>query len=224
MINKDSLKARANSLSKELNVSQNLIYNRFFYDAFLARLSSSKYKNKLILKGGLYLSSIFGIETRNTMDVDFYVKKVSMEKELIINLIKDIASIDKNDGIIFRVVDISNIRDNDLYGGFQIDILGFLDNVRCQFSIDVATGDPIIPCECTYDYKCLVSGEVLPIKAYSLESIIAEKFETIISRGIVNSRSKDYYDLFILYKTQLQNVDNDVLKIHLPKHAFIGIV
>ena len=212
MINKDSLKARANNLSEKLNISQNVIYNRFFYDAFLSRLAASPYKNKLILKGGLYLSSILGINTRNTMDIDFYLKKMSMEKEAIIRLIEEIASIDIGDGISFRVVGSNDIREDDLYGGFQITLLAKLDNVKYQFSVDVATGDPIVPSERNYNYKCLVNGEVLPIKAYSLESVVAEKLETVLSKGIANSRSKDYYDLYILRKTQLANIDCDSMK------------
>lgn len=212
MINKDSLKARANNLSKELNITQNVVYNRFFYDAFLSRLSVSKYKNQLILKGGLYLSSLLGIDARSTMDIDFYLRKVSMEKETIIKLIEEIASIDIGDGIVFKVIGFSEIREDDLYGGFQVTLLATLDNVKYRFEIDVATGDPIVPSEQTYNYKCLVTGEVLPIKAYSLESVVAEKLETVLSRGIANSRSKDYYDLYILNKTQLVNIDNSILK------------
>lgn len=212
MINKDSLKERANNLSKKLNISQNVIYNRFFFDAFISRLAVSPYQNKLILKGGLFLSSILGIDTRSTMDIDFYLRKVSMEKEKIIEMIHEIASINIKDGIQFKVVGSSEIRENDLYGGFQVVLLAKLDNVRYQFSIDIATGDPIVPSERTYDYKCLVTGEVLPIKAYSLESVIAEKLETILSRGIANSRSKDYYDLYLLKLTQFENVNESVLK------------
>ncbi len=212
MINKDSLKARANNLAKELNVSQNVIYNRFFYDAFLSRLAVSKYKNKLILKGGLYLSSVLGIDARSTMDMDFYLRKVSMEKEKIVTLIKEIISIDIGDDISFTVVDSSNIREDDLYGGFQVIMLAKLDNVKYQFGIDIATGDPIFPSERSYNYKCLVTGEVLPIKAYSLESVVAEKLETVLSRGIANSRSKDYYDLYILNKTQRTYINNDILR------------
>ena len=200
MINKESLKARANNLSEKLNISQNVVYNRFFYDAFLSRLAASPYKNKLILKGGLYLSSILGINTRNTMDIDFYLKKMSMEKEAIIRLIEEIASIDLGDGIAFKVVGSNDIREDDLYGGFQITLLAKLDNVKYQFSVDIATGDPIVPSERNYNYKCLVTGEVLPIKAYSLESVVAEKLETVLSKGIANSRSKDYSSFVERYK------------------------
>lgn len=148
-INKDSLKAKANNLAKNLNISQNVIYNRFFYDAFLSRLSKSKYNDKFILKGGLYLSCILGIETRNTMDIDFYLKKMKLQEDLIINVVKDILSIDNNDDIQFEILNIGNIREEDQYGGFQITLLGKLENVRCQFGIDIATGDPIVPSEKT---------------------------------------------------------------------------
>lgn len=211
-INKDSLRAKVNKISNQLGISQNIVYDRFFFDAFLARLSASSYKDKFILKGGLYLSSVLGIDTRSTMDMDFYIKHLSMEKENIVNLIKNIADIDISDGVTFKVVGSSDIRPDDQYGGFQVKVAGKLDNVRYEFGIDVATGDPIVPSERNYEYKCLVTGETLPIKAYSLESVIAEKLETVLVRQIANSRSKDFFDLYILRKTQLDNVNKDILR------------
>lgn len=211
-INKDSLKARANNLSNKLGISQNIVYDRFFFDAFLARLSISPNKDKFVLKGGLYLSSILGIDTRSTMDIDFYLKHLPMEKENIVILITDIAAIDISDGVTFKVVGSNDIRPDDEYGGFQVKVVGKLDNIRYEFGIDIATGDPIVPSERNYDYKCLVTGDTLPIKVYSLESVIAEKLETILARQIANSRSKDFYDLYILRKTQLDNVDKNTLK------------
>ena len=212
MINKDSLKARVNNISNQLNISQNVIYNRFFYDAFLSRLTFSPFKDKLILKGGLYLSSVFGVELRSTIDIDFYCKNLSLKEDEIIKVIKEISDIDFDDQIVFKLLDINKIRDDDIYGGFQVTLLGKLDNIRCQFSIDIATGDPIIPSEHSYNYKCLVTGEVLPIKVYSLESVVAEKLETVLSKGIANSRSKDYYDLYILRNLHFQNIDKTILK------------
>ena len=211
-INKDSLKARANNLANELGVSQNIIYDRFFYDAFLSRLAISRYKDKFVLKGGLYLSSLLGINNRSTMDLDFYLKSIAMEKDNIVSIIKEISALDLDDNISFTTIGSEDIRQEDVYGGFRVIILGKLDNVRHQFSIDVATGDPIIPSDRDYDYKCLVTGEVLPLKVYSLESVISEKLETVLSKGIANSRSKDFYDLYILRKTQIKNVNVDTLK------------
>lgn len=141
-INKDSLKARANNISTKLGISQNIVYDRFFFDAFLTRLSASSYKDNFILKGGLYLSNVLGIETRSTMDIDFYIRQLLMEKESIIKAIKEISSIDVGDGIVFRVIGSSEIRFDDRYGGFQVKIMAKLDNVRYEFVIDIATGDP----------------------------------------------------------------------------------
>lgn len=211
-INKDSLKARANNLANELGVSQNIIYDRFFYDAFLSRLVISRYKDKFVLKGGLYLSSLLGINNRSTMDLDFYLKSIAMEKDNIVSIIKEISALDLDDNISFTTIGSEDIRQEDVYGGFRIIILGKLDNIRHQFSIDVATGDPIIPSDRDYDYKCLVTGEVLPLKVYSLESVISEKLETVLSKGIANSRSKDFYDLYIIRKTQIKKVNADTLK------------
>lgn len=212
-INKDSLKARANNIANKYNISQNIIYSRFFYDAFLKRLSISKYYDKFILKGGLYLSSIFGIDSRSTMDIDFCLTKLPLNKENIINIINEIINGNYKDGIDFNIVRIDEIRNEDVYGGFQITLLGKLENVKCQFGIDIATGDPIIPSEKEYNYNCLVSEEELTIKTYSLESVIAEKLETILSRGIFNSRSKDYYDLYVLWKTKQEELSKKDLLV-----------
>ena len=211
-INKDSLKARANNIAKKHDVSQNVIYDRFFFDAFLTRLAVSPYRDKLILKGGIYLSSLLGINNRSTIDIDFYGRQIEMEQETIGNVIKDILSIDVDDGIKFLYLGISSIREDDRYGGFQIFVRGKLDNVRHDFSIDIATGDPIIPSEKDYDYKCLVTEEVLPLKAYSLETIVSEKLQTVLVRALANSRSKDYYDLYILEKLQKDNINIAYLK------------
>ena len=195
-----------------MGISQNIVYDRFFFDAFLARLSVSAYKDKFVLKGGLYLSSVLGIDARSTMDMDSHIKHLPMEKENIANTIKNIATMDVGDGVTFEVVGSSDIRTDDQYGGFQVKVVGKLDNVRYEFGIDVATGDPIIPSESNYAYKCLVTGETLPIKVYSLESVIAEKLQTVLARQIANSRNKDFHDLYILRKTQLDNVDGYALR------------
>ena len=211
-INKDSLKARANNIAKKYSVSQNIVYDRFFFDAFLARLAASPYKDSLVLKGGIYLSSLLGIENRSTVDIDFYGKHIKMEQLVVENIIKEISSMDINDGITFTYLGTLTIREDDQYGGFQISLRGKLENVREDFSIDVATGDPIVPSERNFEYKCLVTEEVLPLKAYSLETIVSEKLQTILSKSIANSRSKDYYDLYILEKTQKDNIDITFLK------------
>lgn len=211
-INKDSLKARVNRISKELSIPANVVYDRFFFDAFLSRLAVSPFNDRFILKGGLYLSNVFGVDTRSTMDMDFYIKKLKMEEESVIETVTQIAGLDLNDNISFRVIGTEGIRPEDPYGGFRVKAVGRLENVRYEFGVDIATGDPIVPSERKYGYKCLITGDTLLINAYSLESVIAEKLETVLARQFANSRSKDYYDLCVLRKTRMDEVDLSLLK------------
>jgi predicted nucleotidyltransferase component of viral defense system len=208
-INKQSLQARASFIAKEKGVLPNVVYARFFFDAFLSRLASSPFKDRFILKGGLYLSSLYGIDNRATIDIDFLLTKLALERESLASSIESICKIDKGDGVAFRIIDISPIRLDDLYGGFRLQIQGSLENVRQTFDVDVATGDPIVPSTANYEYQCLVTTEKLTLLAYSLESVVAEKMETFLSKGLDNSRSKDLYDLYILEKMEQSKMKKD---------------
>jgi predicted nucleotidyltransferase component of viral defense system len=211
-INKQSLQARAALIAKEKGVLPNVIYARFFFDAFLSRLAVSPFKDHFVLKGGLYLSSLYGIDNRATIDIDFLLSKMTLERESLVQTAKAICQIDNGDGVVFRLVEVSPIRPDDLYGGFRLHIQGNLENVRQLFDVDVATGDPIVPAESDYDYQCLVTKENLSLRAYSLESVVAEKTETFLAKGIDNSRSKDLYDLYILDKFERGKMNRDIAK------------
>lgn len=151
------------------------------------------------------------------MDIDFYLGRMTLEKEKVIAMVSEIAAFDCGDGVSFEVVGSTPIRDDDDYGGFQVTLIGRLDNVRFRFGIDIATGDPIIPCERDYNYECLVTKESLSIKSYSLESVVAEKLQTVLSKGVANSRSKDYYDLYVIFFTQKDKVNFDSLALAFKK-------
>lgn len=211
-INKNSLQARINNYSNKTGVHQNILLKTFFFDSFLKRLAVSKYTDNFVFKGGFFLSSNLGIDLRSTMDIDFLLKKISLERENIINIFNEISSIDINDGINFEINNVSEIRLEDEYGGFNITLLGRLENIREMVDIDVATGDPITPNAISYQYKCLFDGEVLNFKAYNFETIIAEKLQTILVRGITNSRCKDFYDLYIINKLKWETIDIKTLK------------
>lgn len=212
-INKQSLQARVITIAKEKGVLPNVIYYRFFFDAFLLRLTVSSFKDRFVLKGGLYLSSLYGIDNRATVDIDFLLSKMSLEQNTLVKATEAICQIDIGDGVLFHVVNVSAIRPEDIYGGFRLQIQGNLENVRQLFDIDVATGDPIIPAEANYQYKCLVTKEIIPLLAYSLESVLAEKMETFLAKGIDNSRSKDLYDLYILNKFEREKMEKDAARI-----------
>lgn len=212
MINKNSLQNRINNLSKQTGVHQNILLKAFFFDAFLKRLSISKYKDNFIFKGGFLLSTNLGISLRSTMDIDFLLSKIKLNRENIVSTMMEILSINVDDGISFAFQSIEEIRQEDEYGGYNIILLGKLENIKETVSVDIATGDPITPNAVSYKYKCLFNDETLNFKAYNFETIISEKLQTILNRGVTNSRSKDFYDLFIIFKLRWDNLDLSILK------------
>lgn len=197
-INRDSLSARASNIAKEKGISANVVYSRYFFDCFLKRLSVSPYPEKFVLKGGLFLSSVLGIENRATMDIDFIVRRIRMERDTIVGIMKEICEEEADDNVFFRCIGDSEIKKDDIYGGFSVSIEGRLENIRQRFDIDLATADAVYPSDQNYEYKCLLTGETLRLKSYSVESVVAEKMQTFLMRGPLNSRSKDLYDLYVL--------------------------
>ncbi len=202
-INKDSLSARIQKISKEKEIDPTLIYSRFFFDSFLIRLSKSRYADKFILKGGLLLSSVLGIENRATIDMDFLLKKVEMEREVMMSMVNDICAMPTDDNVSFKCIGCSEIKRNDIYGGLSISIEGRLDNIRQKFDIDLAVGDVVFPGDTKFSHECLITKERISVACYSMESVCAEKMHAFLSLGHLNSRTKDIYDLYILEKLML---------------------
>lgn len=211
-INKNSLQARINNLSKEMNVHANVLLVSFFFDAFISRLAKSTYANKFVFKGGFYLATLLGIKNRYTADIDFLLRRETMDENRLRKIFTDIIAIDADDSISFEISDISPIRDEDAYGGFSILLTGRLENVRQSFHVDVATGDPITPKDIEYSYQSLISHETIAFRAYNLETVVAEKLQTILFRGLLNSRCKDYYDIYIINQLQRNNINIPDLK------------
>ncbi len=216
-INKDSLKARVKNISEKTGVSANIIYPLYFYDSFLKRLSKSKYRDCFILKGGFYLSTLFGIENRPTIDIDFYVKRIKLERDNLIQTIEEIINVDCDDLVKLKIVEVSIIRQNDNYGGFSFTLNGRLDNININFAIDLATGDPITPHVNNYKYISKFDSSEINLKAYPLETVVAEKLETILERGLTCSRIKDYYDLYYIFTYKLDFVCVDILSLAVRK-------
>ncbi len=211
-INKNSLQAKINNLSKELNVHANVLLVSFFFDAFISRLAKSIYADKFVFKGGFYLATLLGVKNRYTADIDFLLRKESMDENRVREIFSDILATNADDSITFEIADISPIRDEDAYGGFSILLTGHLENVRQSFHVDVATGDPITPTDIEYSYQSLISNETIAFRAYNLETVVAEKLQTILSRGMLNSRCKDYYDIYIINQLQRKNISIPDLK------------
>ena len=179
------------------------------YDRFLERLSKSKYRDNFILKGGFYLSTLFGVENRATMDIDTAFKNESFDEETIIKMINEIISIKIDDNAKLSYLRIEPIRNEDEYGGFRVTIQVEYETMKQSFHIDIATGDPITPKEIRYKYLPLLGDYYVDLYAYNMETILAEKIETMLNRLELNGRTRDFYDIYLIYKKEWQNINKD---------------
>ena len=182
------------------------------FEALLKRISLSKYKDKFIIKGGLLLSSIFGVNLRSTMDLDTTIKGLSLDRDTITRVINEIISIDLNDNIKLEIENVKDIRQEELYSGFNINLKAEFDGIKTNLMIDITTGDVITYKEVEFKYTTLFDNEIIKIMSYNYETILAEKYESIISRNINNTRMKDYYDLYMFVKLKWNDIDKDTLR------------
>lgn len=209
---RDSLKAKVSNLSKKTNIPNKYLIQNFMFEALLKRISVSKYKDKFIIKGGLLLSSIFGVDLRSTMDLDTTIKGLSLDRETITKAIKEIINIDLDDNIKLEIENIKDIREENLYQGFEVNLKAEFDGLKTNLMIDITTGDVITYKEIEFKYSTIFDNETINIMTYNYETIIAEKFESIISRNIDNTRMKDYYDLYMFVKLKWDNINKEVLR------------
>ena len=207
-----SIKDKLKNISKNKNVDFNSVMRFYMYDRFVERLSKSKYKDNFILKGGFYLSNLFGLDNRSTMDIDTAIRKTEFNEENLIKMVKEIIDIDLDDNVKFKIEKIEPIRDEDEYGGLRITINFMLENIKDKFHIDLATGDPIYPGPDDYKYESLIENEIYKVWAYNLETVLAEKIETILSKLETTSRMKDYYDIYLIYKFKFDKINKDKFK------------
>lgn len=199
-------------LSSRKDIDANVILQNFMLERLLERISVSKYKNKFILKGGMLITAIVGIDMRNTLDMDATIKGFDLEKENVEKILNEIIDVDINDEIKFELADIKDIREEDQYGGYRALLNATFGTLKFPMKIDITTGDVIIPKEVKYRFGLMFEKRSIEILAYNLETVLADKFETIISRNINNTRARDFYDIYILWNTQTHNFDKEILK------------
>lgn len=211
-MNKMSLLEKCKKISIEKEIDFNTILITYFFDQFLKRLSLSEFKDNYIFKGGLFIYSLTNVKYRYTTDIDFSFKNKNVEIENLLFEIKSVLAINIEDGIDYQVIGYTEIKKNDEFGGFKIKIIAKMENMKIPFSIDVAGREPITPDAISHEYKTLVDNRCIKLKSYSIESVIAEKLETVVSKKTNNSRSKDFYDLYILFKLKSKNINKNNLK------------
>lgn len=200
-----------NIIKKKSNGNNNLahhLHQMFFFEHVLMRLEKSKYRNNIILKGGVLLSSIIGEDLRTTKDIDATLKSLPLNIVSIRNIFEEILSIDIDDNVTFEIANIKDIRLEDEYGGFRINVKGTFDKIRTNFFIEITTGDIITPREIKYKYNSIFEDKKINIMAYTIETIIAEKVESIISKNITTTRAKDFYDLYMLMNKHKNDINN----------------
>ena len=212
MVNSIDIKEKARDIEKTHNLNHYEILQRYMFERILERISISKYHDNFILKGGLLLSAMFGIDNRTTKDMDTTITGIDVSKEKMIKVLNQILSIKLNDGVKFDVVDITDIREEDEYGGNKYHIVGRKDNLKVNLEIDISTGDKVTPRELKFNYPLLFEDKTILINSYNIETILSEKIETILRRGKFNSRMKDFYDVYFFLNNLRNEIDTNILK------------
>lgn len=211
MKNSQQLKGLIKNMTKETGINPQILITKYMIERILERISVSKYKDRFILKGGMLISSIIGYDLRSTMDVDTTIKSIPLSEENLHNIFNEITKIKIDDNVSFKIKSIRYIREESEYGGMRVSIDGIIDKTIIPFKVDVTTGDAITPKEIEYDYELMLEDKKINLYSYNIETILAEKIETLISRGITNTRIRDFYDIHIIYKTQDNKIDYETL-------------
>ena len=206
------LKDLVRNLSKKKSADAQILMRNYMMERFLERISLSEYKNQFILKGGMLVAAMVGLDARATMDLDATIKGTNVSVEDVEMIISQIISIPLDDGVSFRVKRISEIMEEADYPGVRVSMETKFDGVITPLKIDISTGDIITPREIKYKFNLMLENRTIEVWAYNLETVLAEKLETVISRNVTNTRMRDFYDIYILQKLYGEQLSKDVLR------------
>ena len=206
------LKALVRNKSKGDSNKAQIIIRSYIMERFLERVSFSEYKNNFVLKGGLLISSMVGIDHRSTMDIDGTIQNMSLTIESARCMVEKIIAIPLDDNTVFSIKNMNEIMDEAEYGGIRISLEAQIDKMKTSLKIDISTGDVITPRKISYQYKLIFEDRIISVWAYNLETMLAEKLETVIRRGTTNTRLRDFYDLHILQNDAAHPVDENKFK------------
>ena len=216
--NANSFKAKIKNISKDNEIPAQQVQQHYLIEQVLKVISTSSYRDSFIVKGGYLIGQMIGLDKRTTMDLDVTLKGTEMSRENLIHIFEEILC-SKTDGFSFSVDKLEPIRQDDEYGGFSLKLNATFDTLKEVVFIDITTGDKITPREITYSMTSIFTNESIKIWTYNLETVLAEKLETIISRGLASTRPRDRYDLFTLYKLRKEEINLEVLKNALENTA-----
>jgi len=206
------LKEIIKNIAKEKNISAQLVMQNFMLERFLERVSVSKYQDSFMLKGGFLIAAIVGLDSRATMDMDATIKGLPVTEDTVKEMFIEICDIPLQDDVTFSFISIGDIREDDEYSGFRVSLSANFPPMAVPLKLDITTGDKITPKEISYEFKLLLEDRSIRVLAYNLETVLAEKLETIISRGDQNTRPRDFYAVYILSMLQSNNIEMEQLK------------
>ena len=208
----EQIKGAIRNISKKTGVNPNSLLQMCLFEGILEKLSKSKYSENFILKGGLLISSLIGVDMRSTMDMDTTLRGIPLNEVSITNILNEILAIEIDADIEYKLIKLSPIRQEDVYEDFCASISCIFGKINATLNIDITTGDVITPREMNYSYSRILEEGTIPIMTYTIETILAEKFETISSRNITTTRARDFYDLYMIYSIYKDKIDKGILR------------
>ena len=208
----EQIKGAIRNISKKTGINPNSLLQMCLFEGILEKLSKSKYSENFILKGGLLISSLIGVDMRSTMDMDTTLRGIPLNEVSITKILNEILAIEIDADIEYKLIKLSPIRQEDVYEDFCASISCIFGKINASLNIDITTGDVITPREMNYFYSRILEEGTIPIMTYTIETILAEKFETISSRNITTTRARDFYDLYMIYSIYKDKIDKDILR------------
>ena len=208
----EQIKGAIRNISKKMGVNPNSLLQMCLFEGILEKLSKSKYSENFILKGGLLISSLIGVDMRSTMDMDTTLRGIPLNEVSITKILNEILAIEIDADIEYKLIKLSPIRQEDVYEDFCASISCIFGKINATLNIDITTGDVITPREMNYSYSKILEEGTIPIMTYTIETILAEKFETIPSRNITTTRARDFYDLYMIYSIYKDKIDKGILR------------
>ena len=207
----EQVKGRIKSLAKQNNADARVLIRIYMMERFLERVALSAYRDSFIIKGGMLITAMVGVAQRSTMDIDTSIKNYTLSKEYARSIVEEITAIDLDDGVIFEIKDVSDIMEDRTYPGIRLSVDAVMGNMVTPIKVDISTGDVITPHAVEFEYKLLLDDRSIKLWSYNLETILAEKLQTILSRGILNTRMRDYYDIYMLWNLYHTTISTDTL-------------
>ncbi len=206
------LKAIINNFAIANQLSPQLVLQNYYLQRFLERLAKSRYQRNFVIKGGVLIATLLGLKHRTTMDIDATALNLSMNKESLMSVVQEICSIPIDDDVEFVIANVCSIADHNDYPGFRVELFALQPPMKTEITMDVTTGDSLVPSEVENDMPLMFEDRSIQIKTYSMETLLAEKLQAILVRGVLNTRTRDYYDIFLLQKMRGSEIRDAMMR------------